>query len=139
VPYTNYLDQQIQKLLFSNTAYTIPGTWYVGLSTTTPSQGASANFTEPVGNGYARVSAANNSTNWVPVASPPATGYTMQNNAALNFPSATGSWGTVTYFGIFDALSGGNLVGFGQLSAPQSVASGVAPSFAVGALTVSNN
>ena len=139
MPYTNYLDQQIQRLLFSNTAYSIPATWYVGLSTTTPSQGASPNFTEPSGNAYARVAVTNNGTNWTALGSPPATGFTMQNGTVITFASATGSWGTVTHFGIFDALTAGNLVGFGQLAAPQSVAAGVAPSFAIGALTVSNN
>ena len=139
MPFTNYLDQKITQLLFSNTAYSIPATWYVALSTTTPVQGASPNFTEPSGNGYARVAVTNNSTNWTAIASPPATGYTVQNNQPVTFPAATGSWGTVTYFGIYDAASSGNLVGFGALTSSQAITSGITPSFAVGTLTITNN
>jgi hypothetical protein len=62
----------------------------------------------------------------------------MQNNIAITFPTATGSWGTVTYFGIYDASTAGNLVGYGALTSSQTISSG-APSFAVGALTVTNN
>src|SRR5215467_1853133 len=134
VPFTNYLDQALTKLLFSNTAYTIPATWYVALSTTTPTQGASPNFTEPSGNAYARVAVTNNSTNWQPISSQPASGYTMQNNTIVTFATATGTWGTVTYFGVFDASSGGNLCGYGLLTASQAITTGIAPSFAVGAL-----
>ena len=65
MPFTNYLDQRITQLLFSNTAYTIPATWYIALSTTTPSQGATPNFTEPSGNGYARVAVTNNTWGWL--------------------------------------------------------------------------
>jgi len=139
MPYTNYLDTAIQKLLFSNTTYTIPATWYIALSTTTPVQGASPNFTEPSGNAYARVAVTNNTTNFVPVASPPATGYTMQNNTAVTFPTATGSWGTVTYFGLYDASTSGNLCGIGALTASQAITTGITPSFAVGQLTITNN
>src|SRR5215469_9546417 len=139
MPFTNYLDQQLTRLLFSNTAYTIPGTWYIALSTTTPVQGAAPNFTEPSGNGYARVAFTNNSTNWAAVASPPANGYTMQNNQPVTFPAATGSWGTVTYFGIYDASTSGNLVGFGALTSSQAITSGITPAFAVGTITITNN
>ena len=140
MPFTNYLDQRITQLLFSNTAYTIPGTWYVALSTTTPAQGAAPNFTEPSGSGYARVAVTNNATNWTAIASPPATGYTVQNNQPVPIPTATGSgWGTITYFGIYDAASAGNLVGFGALSASQAISAGITPSFAVGTLTINNN
>src|SRR6516225_9892091 len=139
MPFTNYLDQRITQLLFSNTAYTIPATWYIALSTTTPSQGATPNFTEPSGNGYSRVSVTNNTSNWTAVASPPANGYTVQNNTIITFPTATGSWGTVTYFGIYDATTAGNLIGFGLLTSAQSITTGIAASFAVAQLTVTNN
>jgi len=109
---------------------------------------ASANFSYPVGTlvqdttasaAYARVSVTNNTTNWVAASTQPATGYEVANGVAIDFPTATGAWGTITYFGIFDAPGGGNLLGFGQLTASQSPASGDTPSFAVQALTISNN
>ena len=144
MPFTNYLDQALVPLLFGNVSYTIPATWYVALSTSTPSQvkGTSTpywNFTEPATGGYARVGITNNSTNWTAISSEPTNGYTIQNATAISFAPSTGSWGTVTYFGVWDTLTGGNLCGFGILSASQNITSGVAASFAIGALTVTNN
>lgn len=51
--FTNYFEQQILQYYFGDTSYTPPGTYYIALSTTTPSQvkGSSAplwNFTEPI-------------------------------------------------------------------------------------------
>jgi hypothetical protein len=139
MPFTNYLDQKITQLLFSNTTYTIPTTWYIALSTTTPVQGASPNFTEPGTGAYARVAVTNNTTNWGSITSEPTSGYTQQNNTAITFPTATGSWGTITYFGIYDASTAGNLVGFGALTTSQTISTGVQASFAIGALTITNN
>jgi hypothetical protein len=34
----------------------------------------------------------------------------ITNNATITFPAATGSWGTVTAFGLYDASSSGNLM-----------------------------
>jgi hypothetical protein len=139
MPFTNYLDQKITQLLWSNTTYPVPGTWYVALSSTTPTQGASPNFTEPTVGAYARVAVANNATNWSAISSEPSAGYTVQNNTAVSFPAATANWGTMTYFGIYDAATAGNLVGYGALTASQTITTGVTASFAVGALTITNN
>lgn len=138
MPFTNYLDQKLVELIFSDTAYTIPATLYVALSTTTPTQ-AGASFTEPSGNAYARVAVTNNSTNFVAAASQPATGYEMENGTVITFPAATGSWGTVTYFGIFDAATAGNLLAYGALTTSQTISSGDTASFAVDALTITLN
>lgn len=138
MPFTNYLDQKLVELVFSDTAYTVPATLYVGLSTTTPAQ-TGTGFTEPAGSGYARVAVTNNTTNWVAAGSQPATGYEMENGTAITFPAATGSWGTVTYFGIFDAATAGNLLAYGALTTSQTISSGDTASFAVDALTVTLN
>lgn len=144
MPFTNYLDQKIVQLLFGDTTYSVPATWYVALSTTTPAQAEGStphwNFTEPSGNGYARVSVANTSTHWEATTTEPSNGYTMVNKTAVTFPTPTGSWGTVTYFGIFDASTGGNLIGYGALTTSKAIGSGdTPPTFAIKALTVTNN
>ena len=144
MPFTNYLDQALVTEVFGAVAYTVPADVYVALSTTTPVQAEGTatpywNFTEPSGSGYARVTVANNTTSWVAAGTQPSTGYEVDNGVAITFPSATGSWGTVTYFGIFDAATAGNLLGFGALTTSQAIASGDTPSFAVGALTITNN
>lgn len=83
-----------------------PATWYLGISTTVPSDDGS-NFTEPVGGGsYARVALTNNTTNF-PNADT-ANGVTSKaNGAKFTFPNPTGSWGTIVAFGFFTAVSGG--------------------------------
>ncbi|MGB2469903.1 MAG: phage tail fiber protein, partial [Flavobacteriales bacterium] len=37
---------------------------------------------------------------------------------------ATGAWGTITHFGIFDASSSGNLLYHGALTASKTIATG---------------
>lgn len=88
-------------------------------------------------NSYARVAVTNNTTNWpaatVQAVSP---GWLKQNGAAVGFPTASGSWGTVAGFLISDAASAGNLIAFGALSVAQAIGSGNTPSFAINALSI---
>jgi|21_taG_2_1085346.scaffolds.fasta_scaffold00451_3 hypothetical protein len=111
--FTNYLEDKIINHLFGDDTgasgadhYTAPTTWYVGLQTAAPSDSAAG--TEVSGGAYARQSVA-----WTL-----ASGGTAQasNTAAITFPTATTDWGTVTNAGIYDALTGGNLVAFEVLT-----------------------
>jgi hypothetical protein len=93
-----------------------PGTVFIGLMTATPNLDGSG-VVEPVGNGYARVSVTNDGTEWSAAASREKTHIND-----ITFPAASGgSWGTVTTAGIFDALSGGNLLAFGALDASRTI------------------
>ena len=47
-----------------------------------------------------------------------------QNSAAVQFPQASGSWGTVTHVAIYDAATAGNIYLIIPLSASKAVASG---------------
>lgn len=60
------------------------------------------------------------------------------NSGAVTFPPSTATWGgTMVEWGLFDAVSGGNLLVHAPLTTPQSVAaSGITPSFAAGALVL---
>ncbi len=141
MPFTNYADQQLMLLLFSDTSYAIPANWYVGLSTTTPTQAKGSapfwNFTEPSGSGYARVSTPNDGSHLGGVAI--ANGYEVENLTVISFPLASGSWGTLTYFGIWDALTAGNLIAYGSLGGGVAVTSPDVAQFAINALTVTND
>jgi hypothetical protein len=117
--------------IFGDASYNAPNTLYAALSTTTPAAGGT-NFTEPVANGYARVSVVNNATNF-----PNASARAKANGAAIDFPTATDDWLPVTHFGFFDAASAGALVAWGALSTPRTVLSGEQASFAIGALAIS--
>ena len=61
------------------------------------------------------------------------------NSAILTYPAATAPWGTVSYFGIWDAMAAGNFLGSGALTVPKPVNSGDTARFAAGALTITAN
>ncbi len=77
------------------TAYTVP-TWYVGLSTTLPTE-SSGNFTEPSNGGYIRPTLTAGTWTAATGGDPSSTSY----GGAITFAQATGGWGTVTYWGLF--------------------------------------
>jgi len=109
--FSNYLENKVMLHVFGGTSYTAPSTLYVGLYTSDP--GEANTGTEVSGGSYARQSAAFTITNNL-----------ASNTAAIEFPTATGSWGTVAYVGISDALSGGNLLASGALTTSKTISSG---------------
>ena len=61
------------------------------------------------------------------------------NLGAVPFTTATADWNggaTIGFFGIFDAVSGGNLLWSGAITTPRAVTNGTTASFAAGTLTV---
>lgn len=75
--------------------------------------------TEVSGGGYTRKSIANNATNF-PAAASRSKALAIQQD----FPSASGAWGTVTDFGLWDAASSGNLILADISASSQAVGSG---------------
>lgn len=102
-----------------------PSATYVGLLTATPTD--STGGTEVAGNAYARQA----------VTFGAASGGATSNSNLVTFPDASGAWGTITHFGIYDASSAGNLIWYGALGASKVIASGDAFQFAIASLTVS--
>ncbi len=117
---------------FGRAASTAPATYYVGLSTTTPTN-TGGNVTEPVGNGYARVAVPNDAANW-----PAAVNRAKSNGAAVTFPTATASWGTITHFVLYDAATAGVFRAWGDLGTATAVGANTIASFAAGALAVTS-
>jgi len=129
VGFVDTVEQALLDHFLTDPAYTPPATMYLALSTTTPTE-AGGNFTEPVGNAYARVSTV--AADWsAATGTAPAT---KTNTATKTFPTATGSWGTVTHFGLYDASTAGNLLAFGLLGTSKTIDNGDTASFAAGAL-----
>lgn len=128
---SDYLENALVGHVFRGTPYTAPGTIYVGLFTTACSDAAPG--TEPSSGGYARVGVAANTSNW---AATNGTNGTTSNVNVISFATPTAGWGTVAYFGLFDALSGGNMLICSPLTSSKAINSGDAVSFAAGALTV---
>ena len=142
MPFTTYLDQALVQHAFGGPIWTPPSTIYVGLSSSAPTQQAGTgnwNFTEPSGNGYARVGLAYNTTNFVPTSSEPLAGYQITVGALVAFAASTGPWlsgSQLGYFGLFDGPTGGNLLDFGPTNPPFAVTGpGYIPEFPAGQLT----
>jgi hypothetical protein len=76
------------------------------------------------GNGYSRQAVT------FDAASTP--GGTTSNTGAVSFTAAGGSWGTITHIGIHDALSSGNLLWHGSMTASKTIADGDTLEFAIG-------
>ena len=67
-------------------------------------------------------------------------GNSMSNSALVDFGNAAGAPGSpVTHFGIFDAATAGNMLYSAALTTPRTVTLGSAVSFAVGALSISED
>lgn len=121
-------ENKILDHIFGKGSYT-PPTIYAGLSTANPLDNGSG-LAEPSGSGYARV--ATSSASWTTASSG-----SLSNASDITFPQATGSWGTVTHFALFDAASAGNMLAHGALSQSKTITSGDTAKFAAGDLDVS--
>lgn len=131
---SDYLEAKVLDHVLGGPDYTRAASVYVALFTATPADAGGG--TEVSGGAYARVSMTNNSTNW-----PAATGTATNkaNGTAVTFPRATVAWGTVAAFAIFDASTAGNLLYWGPLTTPKAVAIDDVPSFAAGALVITED
>ncbi len=109
--FSNYLENKVLLHVFGGTAYTAPATLYLALYTVAPSD--TGGGTEVSGTSYARQTVAFTVTD-----------DTASNTSAVEFPTAGSTWGTVVAVGIFDNLTSGNLLAYGNLTASKTIASG---------------
>lgn len=128
---SDYLENALLDHLLGGPDYTPAVTHYIALFTAAPTD-AGGGTEVPSSNNYVRAAVTNNTINW-----PTSSSNSKANANVITFPTSSGSWGTITHFGIFDALSGGNLLAWAALTSSQAVGTGDTPDFAVGALQVS--
>ena len=110
--FTNFLETEILDHVFAGSAYTAPTTKYLALFTAV-ADGEAGSVTEVTGGGYARQTVAFTTS-----------GNTTSNNAAVEFPTATANYGTVTHVGVYDASSSGNLMAYASLSSSKTIETG---------------
>ena len=122
--FSDFLELEVLDHVFGNAAYTAPATVYIALYTVAPTDAGGG--TEVTGGSYARVAVTNNATNF-----PAAAAGAKSNGTVITFTTATASWGTVVAFGIFDALTLGNLLAWADLTTNKTVDNGDTASFAV--------
>lgn len=139
VALSDYLENKLVDHVFRGQSYTAPATVYVALFTTACSD--STGGTEVSGGSYARPGLATSLANWAGTQGAGTTAVssgvsgTTSNNAAITFSTPTANWGTVTYIGLMDASSGGNLLICTALTVGKTINTGDAVSFPAGSLT----
>lgn len=125
--FSNYLELQVAKWCWGADSVTRPTAWYLALFTSDPADDNSG--TEVSGGAYARKSISLTTT------ANPVTGPTVQQV----FTASGAAWGTVTHWAIFDAVSAGNQLGHGALTASKNVTDGDSITFDIGSLTLTHD
>jgi hypothetical protein len=121
---SNYLENAVINAVLRNTTYTSPATVYVALFTTDPTDANTG--TECTGVSYNREAMTFGA---------PSNGV-CSNNSSVEFDQATTSWGTITHMGLYDALTGGNLLFHGALATSKVIDAGDVFKFAPTTLSV---
>jgi len=109
--FSNTYETLVLQYTFTNASVTRPTAWYIGLFTAAP--GEAGGGTEISGNAYVREAVTFS-----------VTGDTATNTAAIEWPVATGNWGTITHVAVFDASTSGNQIAYAALTASKVIATG---------------
>ena len=110
---SDYLEAKILDHVLNNNAFVAPTSVYIALFTTLQDDAGTAGV-EVSGGAYARQQVTG--------------GFTISGTATragltaeVAFPTATASWGTIVGLGIYDALTAGNLLYHGALTASKTI------------------
>ena len=134
-------ETNLLNLIFSNTdwanigdaaglqASTAPGSLWISLHTSDPGE-AGSDAAEVSGNGYARQSIARSGAGWT------VSGSNASNAAAITFPTATGSWGTVSHVGIHYDNAASSMVFYAALGTSKAITTDDVFEIAIGDLDI---
>ena len=111
--FSNTAETLVLDWLLTTGTATRPTAWYLALFTTDPAEDASGTEVSTSGTAYVRK-----------VAAFTVTGNTASNSAAIEFPTATATFGTVSHVGVFDALTSGNLIAYAALATSKVIDTG---------------
>ena len=111
--FSNTFETHVLNYVFTSTSVTRPTAWYSALFTSNPDEDASGTEVSTSGTAYARQSATFT-----------VSGNTASNSAAIEFAAATGSWGSISHFGVFDSAASGNLLIHGAFSSAKTIENG---------------
>lgn len=111
--FSNSTETLVLNWLLTAGSATRPTAWYLALFTSNPDEDGSGTEVTTVGTAYARQTAAFT-----------VSGNTASNSAAIEFPTATASYGTVSHVGVYDASTGGNLIVYASLSTSKAIDTG---------------
>lgn len=119
---SNYAEKLLLDFAMTTGSATRPTAWYVALYTAAPDD--TGGGTEVSTGGYAR-----QSVTFSAASSP---GGTTSNSNTVSFTASGAGYGTVSHIGIFDNVSGGNLLWHGSMTASKTVADGDTLEFSIG-------
>jgi hypothetical protein len=106
---TTYLANQLLADVFNGATHYCNFHIYLALSTTSINKDGSG-ITEPIGNDYSRILIDFNPASY--------DNRNITNAKGLKFPVATGKWGTITQWALFDFATDGNMLAFGSFEEP---------------------
>ena len=126
---TTYFANAVMGNVFnSDTSKALPATYYLALSSTAPSADGKG-ITEPSGYAYTRM----------PLTMTVPTDGAVYNQNSVGFPTATGNWGVMTHFVVFDAATGGNALLYNTLKKSRTVEEDTTLTFDANALMIQLN
>lgn len=123
---SDYAEKLLLDWMMTTGTVTRPTTWYVALFTTATDDASGG--TEVTGNGYARKTVTFNAAT--------SGAGTTNNTGAVTFTASGGNWGTITHMAIHDALTGGNRLFHGALTASKVINDGDIIEFGTSNLTL---
>lgn len=123
---SDYTENKVLDHALATASWTAPTNVYVGLHTSTPADDASGTG-EISGNNYSRKEATFSA----------ASSGSASTDATITFDAATGTWGTISHIGIYDASSAGNLLFHGAVTTSKTIESGDTFQISSGNLTIS--
>ena len=137
MPISDYLADAIINDTWRDTAFTPPGTVYIGLASGDMGRVYNSGLELPATGGYARVAITKGNARW----SAPATvggKRETSNSLIVDFGTASAGWNAgaaIAYWFMIDTISGaGNLLGSGAIAVPKVVGLGDPVSFPIGTL-----
>lgn len=124
---SNFSELELLDHVLKTGVYSVPANIYVALWIGDPLD-TGAGGAEVSGGSYERVVM----NSWDAAAA-----RATENTSLITFAQATANWGTVTHFAIFDAITGGNFLAHGDLTASKECNTGANVYFSAGDIDIS--
>lgn len=125
-----YAENKVLELIVGKTAFATPTVW-VGLFTVVPINEDGTGGTEVSAGNYERKST--EGADWNEASE----GLINNANNIIFIECAGADWGTINGFALFDALSGGNMLVWGNITVPRDIVIGNTVRFEPGSLNIS--
>lgn len=133
--FSQYLADKILIWIKGTTFPTALSTVYISLHSGDPGTAGSNNNVQSTITGSANRTSVTTST-FSTVGSAPGGGFQITNSNSVQITTNASGGATVTYFGVWDAVTGGNFLASGQLTTSVDVVAGDTVQFNAGALAI---